>query len=104
MGVVLLAVFFVGMNPPVVGLFNRSSTVAGVGLLYLWLAAMAVYVSGALVWIATNDAFALRESQIPPELREQDDVVTTADEGATGPAGGDSGGDPPVEETGTEGR
>lgn len=75
----MFAIFIIGMNPPVIGLFNRATTVLGFGSLYIWLVVMTVYVSLVLVWIARSDGFALSESQVPPELRDRDDVVTTTD-------------------------
>lgn len=81
-GTALLAIFFVGMNPPVVNVFNQATTVAGLSMLYLWLIVMSVFISAVLVWAAKEDAFALTEDQVPPELREQEGVLT-AEERAT---------------------
>lgn len=88
----LLAVFFVGMNPPVINIFNRAITVGGFNLLYVWLVVMAVFASGALVWAAYNDAFAITEDQVPPELRDSEAIVTTSgksDNESPTPARGD---------------
>lgn len=87
-GTILLAVFFIGMNPPVIGFFNRATTVAGFGLLYLWLVVMAIYVSVVIGWLAYTGAYALTEDQVPPELRKKEDIVTTVDDEAN-PKGGD---------------
>lgn len=80
-GTALLAIFFIGMNPPVVNIFNQATTIAGLSMLYLWLIVMAVFISAVLVWAAKEDAFALTEDQVPPELRDQEDVLTAEKRG-----------------------
>lgn len=67
------------MNPPVISVFNQATTVGGFSMLYLWLVVMSVFVSLGLAWAAHSDAFALTEDQVPPELREKEDIVTMAD-------------------------
>lgn len=72
----LLLVFFIAMNPPVVYVANEATTVGGWGLLYVWVVVWGVFAILALLWAARNDAFGLTEEQVPPEIRQQEDVVT----------------------------
>lgn len=77
--VVLFAVFFIAMNPPVINFVNRAETFGGFAQLYVWYMFWAFYMAAALLWAAKNDAFSLTEDQVPPELREREDIVTTGD-------------------------
>lgn len=76
--VVVLAVFTIAMNPPVILLVDAPVVVAGTNLLYLWTALWGIFISLVFIWAAWRDAFALTEDQIPPELRDTNDVMTTA--------------------------
>lgn len=76
---VLLAVFVVAMNPPVVYVANSATTTFGIGTLYLYAIAWGLFAIGVLVWAAKNNAFALTEEEVPPELRKSDDGVTGGD-------------------------
>lgn len=84
--IAVLAVFTVAMNPPVILWVDAPVVVAGVNLLYLWTAAWGLFISAVFIWAARRDAFALTEDQVPPELREADEVMATSDtdEGAAG--------------------
>lgn len=73
----LLAVFVVAMNPPVMYVANSATTTFGIGTLYLYAVAWGLFAIGVLVWAAKNDAYALTEEEIPPELREDEDVDPT---------------------------
>jgi hypothetical protein len=74
---VLLTVFVVAMNPPVVYVANSATTTFGIGTLYLYAIAWGLFAIGVLVWAAKNNAFALTEEEVPPELRQSDDVDVT---------------------------
>lgn len=71
---VLLLVFFLALNPPLVYLANRQTLVLGFAPLYLWAVAWGLFGTGVLVWAAWRDAFALTPDQVPPELRDEADV------------------------------
>ena len=72
-----LGVLFVIMvTPPVIWLVNTPTLVAGVSVLYLWSVAWGIFVIAVLVWAARRDAYALTNDQVPPELRETEDVLT----------------------------
>lgn len=70
----LLAVFVVAMNPPVVYVANSATTTFGIGTLYLYAIAWGLFAIGVLVWAAKNNAYALTEEEVPPELRESEDI------------------------------
>lgn len=73
----ILVVFMIAMNPPVIQFVDAPTTVLGINLLYLWTVAWGVLITLVLVWAAWRDAFALTEDQVPPELRERDEVRET---------------------------
>lgn len=73
----IFVVFTIAMNPPVILLVDSPTTVLGVNSLYLWTVAWGVFITLVLVWAAWRDAFALTEDQVPPELRQRDDVADT---------------------------
>jgi hypothetical protein len=77
----LLLVFFAAMLPPIVTVANTDALVAGQAFLYLWAAGWGLFGILVLVWAAAVDAFSITESQVPPELRRQDEVVTAVSEG-----------------------
>lgn len=77
---VLLAAFFAALLPPVLLLANRPTLIGGHSLLYAWSAVWGVFGILVLVWAAWADAFAITEDQVPPELREKEEVVTTEPE------------------------
>lgn len=78
--VALFALFFAALLPPAVGVANSTALVGGHAALYLWATAWGLFVIAALVWAAKRDALGITEDQVPPELREREDVVT-AEEG-----------------------
>ena len=86
----LLLVFFAALLPPGILLANDAALVAGQSLMYLWSAAWGVFGILVLVWAAKSDAFAVTEDQVPPELREQEDVVTATEHEDVSPAGGEA--------------
>lgn len=69
--VVLLAVFFIALNPPVVYLANSQELVLGMAPLYLWAVIWGTFGTTVLLWAAWRDAFALTPDQVPPELRDE---------------------------------
>lgn len=71
---VLLVVFIIAMNPPVIYVANSPTTTLGLGTLWLYTVVWGLFAIGVLVWAAKHDAFSLTEEQIPPELRREDDV------------------------------
>lgn len=73
----IFVVFTIAMNPPVILLVDSPTTILGVNSLYLWTVAWGVFITLVLVWAAWRDAFALTEDQVPPELRQRDDVADT---------------------------
>ena len=73
----VLVVFTVAMNPPVIGLIGSETVVVGMASLYAWTVFWGVVVSLVLIWAAWRDAFSLTEDQVPPELRDDERVVTT---------------------------
>lgn len=73
----IFVVFTIAMNPPVILLVDAPTTVLGIDSLYLWTVAWGVFITLVLVWAAWRDAFALTEDQVPPELRQRDDVPDT---------------------------
>lgn len=86
--VAFLVVFTIAMNPPVITLVDAPATVLGISSLYLWTVAWGIAVSVVFIWAAYENAFALTEDQVPPELRASEDVVTTrATERETAPGG-----------------
>lgn len=85
----LLTLFFIALTPPGVLLANSDTLLAGQPPLYLWAAGWGVFGIIAFLWAAKADAFAITEDQVPPELRQQDTVVTT-EQDADSRAGGDN--------------
>ncbi|WP_129115940.1 hypothetical protein [Halegenticoccus tardaugens] len=83
-----LVIFTIAMNPPVITMVDSPTTVLGINVLYLWTVAWGLLVSLVLIWAAWQDAFALTEDQVPPELREAEGVETarpeTSEEAPTG--------------------
>ncbi|WP_255168749.1 hypothetical protein [Natrononativus amylolyticus] len=75
----LLVVFYAALLPPGLLLANESTLVFGQSLMYVWSAVWGVFGILVLVYAARTDAFAITESQVPPELREQEDVATATD-------------------------
>lgn len=71
-----LILFTIAMTPPVVYLVDAPRTIFGITQLYLWTAVWAILVSLVLVWAAWRSVFALSEEQVPPELRDAEDVMT----------------------------
>lgn len=71
---VLLGIFVVAMNPPTVYAANRATTTFGIGTLWLYAVAWGLFAIAVLVWAAKHDAFSLTEAQVPPELRDDEDV------------------------------
>lgn len=85
--IAILIVFTVAMNPPVIMLIDTPILVAGVNLLYLWTVVWGLFISVVFIWAARHNAFALTEDQVPPELRNIDEVTTrsnTDEEHTTG--------------------
>lgn len=76
---VLLLVFFVALMPPAILLANEATLVAGNALLYVWSAVWGLFGIVVLTWAAWTNAFAITEEQVPPELREREEVVTTTE-------------------------
>lgn len=68
--------FTIVMNPPAILLVNKQTVIAGNALLYLWSVVWGLIVSLVLIWAAWRNAFAITEDQVPPELREDDEVTT----------------------------
>ena len=68
--------FAIMVTPPVIWLVNTPALVAGVSVLYLWSVAWGVFVIAVLIWAGWRDAYALTNDQVPPELRETEDVLT----------------------------
>ena len=71
---VILGIFTIAMNPPVIQLVDAPTIVLGINSLYLWTVAWGIFITLVLVWAAWRDAFALTEDQVPPELRQREDV------------------------------
>lgn len=71
--VVLLVVFFIALNPPVVYLANSQELVLGTAPLYLWTVVWGSFGTAVLLWAAWRDAFALSPDQVPPELSDEAD-------------------------------
>lgn len=84
----ILVVFTVAMNPPVILLVDTPILVAGVNLLYLWTTVWGLVISVIFIWAARRDAFALTEDQVPPELRDTDEVTMTRSNGGEEPTTG----------------
>ena len=84
---VVLIMFAIAMNPPVIGIVDAPALIAGIDLLYLWTVAWGIGISLVLIWAAWRDAFALTEDQVPPELRESEDVATTETDAGDAVAG-----------------
>lgn len=90
---VLLILFGIMLTPPVVFWVNTDGFLGGWPIMFLWAVGWALFGIAVLAWAASTGAFALNEDQIPPELREREDVVTTDTETAdpgTGPEGGEA--------------
>lgn len=85
----LLLVFFAALLPPGVLLANSDALVAGQALLYLWAAGWGLFGILVLLWAARVDAFAITEDQVPPELRDQEEVVTATEQEESSPTGGE---------------
>lgn len=77
----ILVVFTIAMNPPVILLVDTPILVAGINLLYLWTTIWGLFISVIFIWAAWRDAFALTEDQVPPELRDTDEVTMTRSSG-----------------------
>lgn len=75
--VAILAVFTIAMNPPVIEIVDAPTTVVGINVLYLWTVSWGILITLVLIWAAWHDAFALTEDQVPPELRSDEEIVTT---------------------------
>lgn len=92
-GTALLILFGLMLTPPIVFWVNTDAFLGGWPVMFLWAVGWALFGIGVLVWAATTGAFALNDDQIPPELRDREDVVasdTTAGEPGAGPEGGDA--------------
>lgn len=87
--VAFLAVFTVAMNPPVVTSIDEPGLVFGINTLYLWSVVWGILVSLVLIWAAWRDAFALTEEQVPPELRDSEDVTTVRSDAQDAPIRGE---------------
>lgn len=74
---IILVIFTIAMNPPVIGVVDTPTLIAGMASLYGWTVGWGVFISLVLIWAAYRDAFALTEKQVPPELRRSEDVTTT---------------------------
>ena len=74
---IILAIFTIAMNPPVIGIIDIPTLIAGMASLYGWTVGWGIFISLVLIWAAYRDAFALTEEQVPPELRRSEDVTTT---------------------------
>ena len=88
--VAFLVVFTVAMNPPVIGLVDAPTLVFGIASIYIWTVAWGIFISLVLIWAAYNDAFALSEDQVPPDLRDNEEVTTRQSEAQEATAGGSS--------------
>lgn len=75
----LLVAFYAALLPPGLLLANEPTLVFGQSLMYVWSTAWGLFGILALVWAARVDAFAITESQVPPELRDREDVATATD-------------------------
>lgn len=62
------AIFLLAMNPPVVTVVSRNTSVMGIATLYLWFVCWGVIGTLVLGWAAHRNAFGLTEEQVPPEI------------------------------------
>lgn len=83
----IFVVFTLVMNPPIIFWMDLPTIVFGTDLLYLWTVCWGVLISIVLIWAAWNDALALTEDQVPPELRGTEGVVTQSRRGETATEG-----------------
>lgn len=88
--VAVLVIFTIAMNPPVIGFVDAPTLVFGMASIYVWTIAWGIFVSLVLIWAAYNDAFALSEDQVPPDLRDSEEVTTSQSESQKTTAEGSS--------------
>lgn len=73
----VLGILFIFMvTPPVILLVNTPTLIFGIAVYYLWMSVWGVFISAVLIWAAWNDAYALTNDQVPPELRETETFAT----------------------------
>jgi len=82
--IAVFVMFMIAMNPPVIGIVDAPVLIAGIDSLYLWTVVWGIFVSLVFVWAAWRDAFALTEAQVPPELRDEENVTTTQSDADSG--------------------
>lgn len=75
----LLLIAYAMLAPPLVGLADSPELVVGVPPLYIWTLFWGCCMGVILLWAAWTDAWGIRTDQIPPEIRDQTDVIGFTD-------------------------
>lgn len=74
---ILFVVFAIAMLPPVLWIVNEPTLIGGYPILYLWAVGWGIFGTALLYWTVRNDLFGIATDQIPPEIADQDALVTT---------------------------
>jgi hypothetical protein len=77
---ILLTVFIIAMNPPVVYIADQATTTFGLGTLWLYAVGWGLFAISVLLWAAKNDAFGLTQADVPPELRDETSAINEGED------------------------